>query len=439
MGRLTLNVLLSFAQFEREVTGERIRDKIAASKKKGMWMGGLPPLGLDVKDRKLVVNPAEAETVRHICRSYLALGSVDLLRRTLEIEGVVSKVRINKHGIATGGNPLARGALYHMLQNRLYIGEIPHKDQSYPGKHEAIIDQDLWGKVQAALTENRRVRTTGMNSKSPSLLAGLLFDGEDNPMTPSHAVRSGKRYRYYVSAPDEGYDTNKPMRLPAGDIEQLVQNRIRLLLTSPKELHSALNPIQPDAEDLKRLIRKGEELAKDWPKSPQHEIRSRLMALDPRIEIFDSEVRIAMSPSNLLAVLNGTPSPQAPADSSNPEHKIELAVKAHLRRSGFGTKLHIEGSDQKPDPNLIMLLVKAYQMKDLLLDRKELSIRKAAQEIGLARSYLTRIIRLTTLAPDITKSILNGTQPPELTARQLMLDTRFPLDWKTQRQKLGFE
>ncbi len=148
---------------------------------------------------------------------------------------------------------------------------------------------------------------------------------------------------------------------------------------------------------------------------------------------------IAMSPSHLLAVLNGAPSPQAPTDLSNSEHPIELVIKARLRRSGVGAKLHIEGSDQKPDPHLIMLLVKAYQMKDLLLDCKESSIRKAAQEIGLARSYLTRIIRLTTLAPDITKSILNGTQPPELTARQLMLDTRFPLDWKMQRQKLGFE
>ena len=155
MGRLTLNILLSFAQFEREVTGERIRDKIAASKKKGLWMGGLPSLGYDIKDRKLVVNEEEAKTVRYIFRRYVELKSVRLLKADLDGLGIVSKTRVASDGSRYGEKPLARGALYLMLQNRIYRGEIVHKDKSYPGEHEAIIDETLWNTVQAILTENR--------------------------------------------------------------------------------------------------------------------------------------------------------------------------------------------------------------------------------------------------------------------------------------------
>ncbi len=144
MGRLTLNMLLSFAQFEREVTGERIRDKIAASKRKGMWMGGLPPLGYDVQDRQLVINETEAVTVNHIYQRYLELGSVRLLKEELDGDGIVSKLRVNKHDRTSGGKPIARGALYLMLSNRLYLGEIVHKDKSYPGEHEPIISTELW-------------------------------------------------------------------------------------------------------------------------------------------------------------------------------------------------------------------------------------------------------------------------------------------------------
>src|SRR5882724_6316277 len=176
MGRLTLNVLLSFAQFEREVTGERIRDKIAASKKKGMWMGGLPSLGYDVKDRKLIVNKTEAETVRHIFRRYIELKSVRELKEDLDGAGIVSKIRTASDGSRYGGQPLARGAIYLMLQNRIYRGEIVHKDKSYPGEHEAIIDETLWNNVQAVLSENRVDRANGKAGNEPSLLMGVLFD-----------------------------------------------------------------------------------------------------------------------------------------------------------------------------------------------------------------------------------------------------------------------
>ena len=199
MGRLTLNVLLSFAQFEREVTAERSRDKIAASKKKGMWMGGYPPLGYDVKDRKLVVNEAEAETVRYIFRRYQELGSVQLLKEHVDGANIVSKNRMAPDGRLYGGKSIARGALYHMLQNRIYRGEIVHRDQFYPGEHAPIIDEDLWQQVQTILGANRVDRGAGKGSRHLSLLAGLIYDAHGEPMTPSHAVKKSVRYRYYVS------------------------------------------------------------------------------------------------------------------------------------------------------------------------------------------------------------------------------------------------
>src|SRR5271167_1649255 len=220
MGRLTLNVLLSFAQFEREVIGERVRDKIAASKKKGMWMGGMPPLGYDVKDRKLVVNDAEAETVVGIYRRYLALKSVLALKEALEDGGVRSKQRVRPDGTDYGGQKFSRGALYLMLQNRIYRGETTHKGKSYPGEHPAIIDQPLWDEVQAVLAKNRIERTSGARAKHPSLLAGLLFDEKGERLTPTHAVKKGTRYRYYVSATlltEAGRNRSSGRPIPAGN------------------------------------------------------------------------------------------------------------------------------------------------------------------------------------------------------------------------------
>ncbi|MGB8902132.1 MAG: recombinase family protein, partial [Methylocella sp.] len=180
MGRLTLNMLLSFAQFEREIAGERIRDKIAASKKKGMWMGGNAPLGYDVKERKLVVSEAEASTVRMIFQRYAELGSVALLKAELERAGIVSKRREGADGELSSGKRFSRGALYLMLQNWLYRGNIAHKEKIYPGQHQAIIEPELWQAVQDRLAAGRRERSVAVVAEAPSLLAGLIFDSEGN-------------------------------------------------------------------------------------------------------------------------------------------------------------------------------------------------------------------------------------------------------------------
>jgi hypothetical protein len=189
MGRLTLNVLLSFAQFEREVTGERIRDKIAASKKKGMWMGGMVTLGYTAADHKLILNEAEAETVRMIFHEFLRLGNVTTLSDWLREKNIVSR----------GGNHFFRGPLYAMLRNPHYIGLIKHKTEAYPGEHAAIIDRETWDKAQALLEENRQGGKRKPRTTQTSVLTGLLFDAEGTLYTPTHASKSGRRYRYYTS------------------------------------------------------------------------------------------------------------------------------------------------------------------------------------------------------------------------------------------------
>jgi site-specific DNA recombinase len=192
MGRLTLNVLLSFAQFERELAGERIRDKFAASRRKGMWMGGTVPLGYDVSDRKLVINAEEAERVRVIFERYRALGCVSNLQEELEQRGIRSKQRVLASGQVLGGGSFGRGALYHLLQNRVYLGEVVHKGVSYPGEHERIIDEELWSAVQARLLANRGVRRRS-RLESGSLLTGLITDAGGNLMSPTYSAHRDKR------------------------------------------------------------------------------------------------------------------------------------------------------------------------------------------------------------------------------------------------------
>src|SRR5256884_133890 len=199
MGRLTLNVLLSFAQFEREVTGERIRDKIAASKKKGMWMGGNVPLGYDASERTLIVNPAEAETVRCIFTLYRELGGVRRVKEEADRLGLSTKRSTTASGTERGGRPFSRGHIYHLLSNPIYIGEIAHKGQLYPGQHPALIDAETWTAVRDQLAANATNHRRKADAAEPSLLAGVLGDARGERLTPSHAVKKRRSDRYIIS------------------------------------------------------------------------------------------------------------------------------------------------------------------------------------------------------------------------------------------------
>src|ERR1700730_8597254 len=229
MGRLTLNVLLSFAQFEREVTAERIRDKISASKRKGLWVGGMVPLGYDTNERRITVNESEADRVRIIFRSYLKLGSLNLLMADLRKQRIVTKVRTLKTGATVGGIPFTRGPLAHLLRNRFYIGEVPFKGEVLHGEQPRILDRDLFDAVQAKLSEQTtNHRTTRMNSEA--LLTGRLFDDRGNRMSPSHVRKGGLKYRYYLSSAlfhGAAERAGSVRRVPAADIEALVIRSVR--------------------------------------------------------------------------------------------------------------------------------------------------------------------------------------------------------------------
>ncbi len=226
MGRLTLNILLSFAQFEREVTAERIRDKFAASRRKGMWMGGNPPLGYDVKDRKLVVNTEEAAVVRMIFERFTAVGSATQLARTLRAEGVVTK----------RGRPIDKGTLYRLINNRVYIGEAVHKGRSYPGEHEAIVPRVLWDKVHGILKESPRLRANITRAQTPALLKGLVFGAGGRAMTPTHTRKRGRFYRYYVAAglAKGEIPAGVVRRVSAAEIEAAAVHELRTLLRAPE-------------------------------------------------------------------------------------------------------------------------------------------------------------------------------------------------------------
>ena len=224
MGRLTLNVLLSFAQFEREVTGERIRDKIAASKRKGMWMGGFAPLGYVPHERTLAIDEPQATRVREIFQRYLDLGSVWTLQGELVERGWTTPVRQGRR--PGGGRPFSRGHLYRILANPIYIGRIAHKGQSHPGLHQPIIDLDVWDRVQAQLAQNAQVASDRSTAAEPSLLAGLVVDEIGRRLQPTHAKKGGKRYRYYIRPIVEGSNEERPLRIPATELEGLVVGEV---------------------------------------------------------------------------------------------------------------------------------------------------------------------------------------------------------------------
>ena len=443
MGRLTLNVLLSFAQFEREVTGERIRDKIAASKKKGMWMGGYPPLGYDVKDRKLVVNKAEAETVRHIFRRYQELGSVRLLKEHLDAAGIVSKRRTAQDGRLYGAKSIARGALYHMLQNRIYRGETVHKDQAYPGEHTPIVDDDLWQKVQATLAANRVDRGAGKGNHHLSLLTGLIYDAHGELMTPSHSVKKGVRYRYYVSKSLLSGDNEAPkrgQRIPAIHIEALVTGRIRSWLADPVAVLNAVQCCGPDVIAQKRFLDEAAQLVARWQDLDAEQLRAMLHAVLTRVQVHSDQVDVALDQMGVALWLNAKDKqqPTHPSRYDRERHLTVLMIRARLKRTGIEMRIVVDDVSEPAnvDPVLIRLLLRAHAIRDRLLQDRSLTLKEIAAEEGISSSYVTRLVRLAFLAPDLVTAILNGKHPPQLTAKRLMNDTRLPLDWSEQRELL---
>ncbi len=404
MGRLTLNVLLSFAQFEREVTGERIRDKIAASRAKGMWMGGTLPLGYDpptdAATRALVVNEAEAATVRLMFTTYLELGSVHALQRWLADSGIVSKARTTRAGRTTGGLPFSRGALFHLLRNRTYLGMIVHKDKVLPGIHPAIVEPGMFDAVQARLDGNARRHAARPNRVATAALIGRVFDADGAPMSPtfSHGAR-GQVYRYYVSAPlQQGVRPNR-----ADDPTDAVRRVPAVVLEARL------------AETMRRLLPRVADPLGDIV----------------RVEIYPASVQLSLPIALLPGIRSrlGAGEIVAP-DAADPARlRLELPVRLRLRggRTIIARPDGTAPTASRCDPVLIGALRKAHALL-------------APSPDGLptiatvpTTAYARRLIRIAFLAPDLQAALLDGRQPAGLTLDRL-IRAPLPCSWAEQAE-----
>lgn len=434
MGRLTLNMLLSFAQFEREVTGERIRDKIAASKRKGIWMGGPVPLGYAVEARKLVVNETEAERVRHMYRRYLELRSVVALAEELNAQGHRTKLQQRTSGPHRGGCIFRRGTLYHLLSNRICIGRMVHKGDEFEGEHDAIISADLWEAVQAKLKENASGTARRLKSQQPSLLVGLVFDGDGRAMTPSHATKPGRRYRYYISRPDQLEDT-PAWRVSAYDLENLVCERLSILLTDQQWLCDLAGDAHMDT--IRQVLARADLAAATLRSGASRDKAALLPAILTRVDLREDGIDLAIDIGRLAAAIGL----DAIAETAEKFKVVTLA--ATKVRCGHQLRLVIPGphvlsiAPATRDEKLVALIAEAHTARKLVLASPEKSIASIAASHGRCRTRLGKLTAWSCLAPDIVTAIVEGRQPPALTAKTLQ-GIDLPLAWPDQRALLGF-
>ena len=420
MGRLTLNILLSFAQFERELTGERIRDKIAASKKKGLWMGGFIPFGYDAHNRTLVINEPEAATVRTLFDLYLQHGTVPALEAEAARRGYVTRHRELGSGKSTGGRPFSRGHLYKILTNPLYIGEIEHKGTRYHGQHPAIIDQATWDAVQSRLRANTQGgKRTRANIKDPSLLAGLLFDDTGRRLIASHAVKSGRRYRYYASAPgDAGLEGSPAMRISAPEIEPVILHQVTSFLRQTTRLIDELGLQQQTPDSTKRIMEVAERLATELETTRGADQRAILGDLVGRVTVAADSLVIELNRVQVAARLLGDAQP----DDSGTGQPVVVAVPLRVAHRGVETRLIIEGesaSSRTPDPVLVRSIARGHAWFEDLVAGRASTIKQIADREGLTDRYVTRLLDLAFLPPALVEDILDGRQPADLTVEKL--------------------
>jgi site-specific DNA recombinase len=430
MGRLTLNVLLSFAQFEREVTGERIRDKIAASKRKGIWMGGCPSIGYDVSDRRLVVNQAEATTVRQIYQRYLKTGSVPRLKKELDRDGLVSKIRLSSKGNRSGGQSFSRGALYELLSNPIYIGEIRHKSERHPGQHEAILERKLWEKVQKRLRDRTDRPNEPRTKVSPSPLAGKVFDETGEPLYVQAAVKDRRRYRYYVSRAlvrGSKVEGQRGWRVPGPELERAVAIAARSILDDKAAFLEAVQVTGMGEIDINQVFT----LVAEWRERllAERERSTALVELVEKVVLTDEGIRLGLN----ISVLCGGP-------SSAPLRKVLHLfrfIPLKVNRRGVEMRLIINGGDEPrtPDPALLKAFARARGWFEELSSGRVRSLIEIARREGLAKRYITRLTKLAFVSPAFVDAIAEGSAPLA-TNLQMLMDGRIalPSNWTDQEQ-----
>lgn len=415
MGRLTLNVLLSFAQFEREVTAERIRDKLAASKKKGLWMGGYVPMGYDADGRTLKINPEDAMVIKRLYDLYLKHRLMRHVKDEAERLRLKSKRRESSEGRMRGGNSFGRGHIHHILTNPIYAGRIRHKDKVYKGQHPAIIDADTWDKIQLLLKDKAAFkRGDDARVTRPSLLIGRVYDETGDRLTPSHSKKNGKRLRYYIShrlAKRGGEQGVTGWRLPAQPFEDQITSAITKYLSanivSKILVRPAVDVIQSATIAIAKLQSKPKDIA----------------ILIERIDISPGRVKIILDPQTMVDKLSLN------MDQLDAEN-LTIKLPFQTRKRGVETKLIIGHAEPEKDITLIRNLSTAHKWLGMI--KTGSSLDTICDEYKTSRRRIQQMLRFTFLAPDILRMILEGRQPIRMTS-EWVLRTALPKDWKEQR------
>jgi site-specific DNA recombinase len=417
MGRLTLNVLLSFAQFEREVTGERIRDKIAASKRKGMWMGGSAPLGYAMADKALVVDETEAELVRHMFERYLVLGCVSALKQELDAAGTQGRLRLQRGG-ETRAVSFSRGCLYSILNRRLYRGEVHHRGEWFAGLHEAIVPIELWQAVQAKLEGKRHERRLGTNRANPSLLAGMISNDAGQPLMATHTSKGGKRYRYYLIREGDKTETTdgaKRLCLPAHDLDRIATEQWLQLLTA-EDLDVQLGV--EDTGESAFLRENAGHLANRWAAMTTAKQREVLLAVGFQAVGNDRRVEISVQPERLAALLSSAANaaPCAAAKTS----RVTRTVEASLMKSAGETRI-LEDEVKVVASTLILghqaLLKSIAQGRAWarLLIAGSTSVAGIREVAGMSDAHLARAFKSLMIPPDLVERLVQGKGPTAMT------------------------
>ncbi len=427
MGRLTLNVLLSFAQFEREVTGERIRDKIKASKAKGIFMGGRVPLGYRVEDRRLFIQEDEAKTVLHIFERYLALGCVSKLKKELEQNNIRGRAANAIDGSGKAA-VFSRGALYDLLRNPVYIGQIKHKDQCHLGQHKPLLKQALWDAVQAQMDSNRnRPKTSSAPPRKtePSVLIGKISNETGEPLSPTHTVKSGRRYRYYICRGLRAQAGDTGWRLPGKRFEDLVAKAVRHILTDSIALSLALQAASIPATSYGAMI------AAIKHRLTETSDERLLKQVVDRVQLESGSMRLTL---DLQSLVDQQSEPNRPL-------LVERLVPIEMKRRGVEMRLVLRSNANvtaNVDPILVKVVAKAHVWFDDLASGAVTNIKELAAREGVSPSYVGDILKLAFLSPRMVEQIIAGQQPAELVADHLIRAHALPLDWNAQEQLLGF-
>ncbi len=432
MGRLMLNILLSFAQFEREVTGERIRDKISASKAKGMWMGGPLPLGYDVQNRLLVVNESEARLVKRLFQDFVRCRSTTDMVRELAADGQTTK----------SGRPISKAMLYKLMHNRIYLGEILHKGKHYPGQHRAIINQALWDAAHAVLAENNRQRAseTWQRRQPPALLLGLFFTQDGERFQPAFTQKAnGKMYRYYVPIRKVRFGANatRSGRLPAEPIEQLVLAQIHAALKAPEVVQAVCDSVAAATPEVTEpeVVLALRQLGSVWEQLfPVERQRGRGTA-SRHDRCRDARTRTMRGGLGMTRIIQTGEAIQRRGAT------LTTMVPIHIKRHG-GRKVVISAPEtpeaEAPEHHVPILnaLARAYHWQRLLDEGRMSSGVEIAREESLNQSSVNELLRLTLLSPEMVLALLAGRQPKTLTLRWLK-NHEMPPDWGAQREAFG--